>query len=55
MLRNAFKEQQMIAPIIKKDIVHVATEETTKAIIQDLEDDLYGILVDETSDVSCKE
>ncbi|XP_050211757.1 uncharacterized protein LOC126661918 [Mercurialis annua] len=55
VLHNAPRNQKMIAPSIQKDIVHAAAKETTKAIIDDLEDDYFTILVDECRDVSCKE
>ncbi|XP_021756932.1 zinc finger MYM-type protein 1-like [Chenopodium quinoa] len=55
VLNNAPKNLQMTAPSIQKDIVHACAKETTKAIIEELGGDLFGILVDESSDVSVKE
>ncbi|XP_050207452.1 uncharacterized protein LOC126656872 [Mercurialis annua] len=55
VLHNAPGNQKMIASSIQKDIVHAAAKETTKAIIDDLKDDYFAILVDECRDVSCKE
>ncbi|XP_048502700.1 uncharacterized protein LOC125498518 [Beta vulgaris subsp. vulgaris] len=46
---------QMLAPSIQKDIVKACAVETTKVIIEEFGDDLFGILVDESSDVSTKE
>ncbi|CAN1164333.1 Zinc finger MYM-type protein 1, partial [Linum perenne] len=40
---------------VQTDIVHAIAAETTKAIINDLGDDLFTILVDEARDVSIKE
>ena len=45
----------MICPTIQKDIVEACAKETTKAIIEDLDGDYFGILVDESNDVSHKE
>ncbi|XP_058753516.1 uncharacterized protein LOC131626697 [Vicia villosa] len=45
----------MISPSIQKDIVKAASLETTKAILTDLGDELFAILVDESRDVSNKE
>ncbi|XP_015064753.1 uncharacterized protein LOC107009972, partial [Solanum pennellii] len=39
----------------KKDIVEACAKETTKANIEDLDDDYFGILVDESNDVSHRE
>ncbi|XP_031251509.1 uncharacterized protein LOC116109438 [Pistacia vera] len=43
------------ALVIQKDIVNVAANETTKAIISDLGDDIFSVLIDESRDVSIKE
>ena len=51
--RNALANQQMIAPSIQKDIVCAAAKKID-AIIRNLSDDLFGILIDESC-VSCKE
>lgn len=40
--------------MLQKDIVHVGVKETTKGIINDLRDNLFGILDDEFRIVSCK-
>ncbi|XP_019240751.1 PREDICTED: uncharacterized protein LOC109220742 [Nicotiana attenuata] len=45
----------MICPAIQKDIVDACAKEIIKAIIQDLDDYFFGILVDESKDISHKE
>ncbi|KAH0644611.1 hypothetical protein KY284_032495 [Solanum tuberosum] len=55
ILGNAPQNDMMICPTIKKDIVEACAKETTKAIIEDLDGDYFGILVDESKDVSHKE
>ena len=55
VLKNAPKNLKVTAPDIQKDIVHVIASETTCAIINDLGDDLFSILVDESRDISVKE
>ncbi|XP_015158660.1 uncharacterized protein [Solanum tuberosum] len=45
----------MTSPDIQKDIVNSCAKETVKAIIEDLNGDYFGILVDESKDVSHKE
>ncbi|XP_031272297.1 uncharacterized protein LOC116130726 [Pistacia vera] len=42
-------------PVIQKDIVNTAANEITKAIISDLGDDIFSVLIDESRDVSIKE
>ncbi|XP_060170777.1 uncharacterized protein LOC132601729 [Lycium barbarum] len=41
----------MTSPKIQKDIVSACAQETIKAIIDDLDRDYYGILVDESKDI----
>jgi len=55
VLKNALGNQIMTAPLIQKDIVNSAARETLEAIIKELGNDLFGILVDESGDVSYKE
>ncbi|XP_057790841.1 uncharacterized protein LOC131007949 [Salvia miltiorrhiza] len=43
------------APDIQSDIINAVAVETTKAIIMDIENDFFSILVDECRDVSVKE
>jgi Domain of unknown function (DUF4371) len=54
-LRNALRNLQMICPETQKDIVNVLVKEVLKVITDDVGDDLFGILVDESCDVSDKE
>ena len=54
-MENAPENHQLIAPKIQKDIVNAAALETTNAIITDLEDELFAIIVDEARDISNKE
>ncbi|XP_052621086.1 uncharacterized protein LOC111877426 [Lactuca sativa] len=55
VLKNAPKNSQMTCSSIQKDIVHAAAKETIKAIVKDIGDEIFAILVDESCDVSCKE
>ncbi|CAN1214972.1 Zinc finger MYM-type protein 1 [Linum perenne] len=55
VLENAPQNQRMTSPDIQKDIVHAIASAITKAIIKDLENDFFCILVDEARDVSIKE
>ena len=55
ILSNASGNQQMVSPMVQKDLVNAAAKETTKAIIEELNNDVFGILVDETRDISKKE
>ncbi|XP_060211806.1 uncharacterized protein LOC132639372 [Lycium barbarum] len=45
----------MIARSIQKEIMYACAKETMKAIVEDLNGDYFGILVDESKDVSHKE
>ncbi|XP_029144001.1 uncharacterized protein [Arachis hypogaea] len=53
--KNARENLKLRAPSIKKDIVRAAASETTKAIVNDLGDELFAVLVNETCDISIKE
>ncbi|XP_075075161.1 uncharacterized protein LOC107759905 [Nicotiana tabacum] len=55
ILRHAPQNDMMICPTIQKEIVETCAKETTKAIIEDLGGDFFGILVDESKDISHKE
>ncbi|XP_070002157.1 uncharacterized protein [Nicotiana sylvestris] len=55
ILRHAPQNDMMICPTIQKEIVEACAKETTKVIIEDLGDDVFGILVDESKDISHKE
>ncbi|XP_059306217.1 uncharacterized protein LOC132057610 [Lycium ferocissimum] len=53
--KKAPKNNQLTSPHIQKDIINACKIETIKCIIEDLNDDHFCILVDESRDVSCKE
>ena len=55
VLQNAPENLKMTSPVIQKEIVHAAAIETTKAIITDMGNALFSIIVDEARDVSVKE
>jgi len=55
VLKRCRGNLKLVAPSIQKDIVKAASFETTKAIIADLKDDLFSILIDESRDISVKE
>ncbi|XP_009786661.2 uncharacterized protein [Nicotiana sylvestris] len=55
VLEHAPQNDQMISPIIQKDIVTACKIETTKAIIEELNGDYFALLVDESFDTSRKE
>ncbi|RID58618.1 hypothetical protein BRARA_F01907 [Brassica rapa] len=45
----------MVSPLIQKDIVHSFAEEVRQAILEEIGHDVFGLLVDESADVSHKE
>ncbi|XP_020972638.1 zinc finger MYM-type protein 1-like [Arachis ipaensis] len=53
--KNVRGNLKLRAPSIKKDIVRAAACETTKAVVNDLGDELFAVLVDEACDISIKE
>lgn len=55
VLRNAPGNNQMTSPKIQKDIVQCFAEELIKSIIDEIDHDVFGLLVDESADVSYKE
>ncbi|XP_059461871.1 uncharacterized protein LOC132190854 [Corylus avellana] len=55
VLDNALENHQMIAPHIQRDIANAAASETLDAILKDLGDSPFAILVDESHDISAKE
>ncbi|KAG5577803.1 hypothetical protein H5410_057937 [Solanum commersonii] len=54
-LENAPQNDTLTCPMIQKDIVNACGKETLKAIIGDLNGNYFGILVDESKDISHKE
>ncbi|KAL1347043.1 hypothetical protein AAHE18_08G229900 [Arachis hypogaea] len=55
IFKNARENLKLVAPKVQKDIVRATVSETTKVIIDDLGDDLFVVLVDDTRDISVKE
>lgn len=55
ILGNAPKNNQMTSPKIQKDRVSCFAEEVLKSIIGEIGDDVFALLVDESSDCSRKE
>ena len=55
VLDNALGNNQMIAPTIQKELINSYTKEITKLLIDEIGDDYFGILADESSNVSQKE
>ncbi|PIN17272.1 hypothetical protein CDL12_10074 [Handroanthus impetiginosus] len=53
--KNACKNVKLISHDIQKDVVCAAANETTCSIINDLGNDLFAILVDESRNISVKE
>ncbi|KAK1392016.1 hypothetical protein POM88_011072 [Heracleum sosnowskyi] len=53
--QNAPCNNQMTSPYIQKQMVNVCAVETTLAILHDIGDKLFTILVDESRDISVKE
>ncbi|KAI3516753.1 hypothetical protein L1887_15762 [Cichorium endivia] len=54
-LENAPKNNQVVSPKIQKDIAYCFSQEILKGILQEIGDDVFALLVDESSDVSKKE
>ena len=54
-LGNAPRNLKLSSPTIQKEIVQACARETLKAIIEDIGDEYFAILVDEFRDVSHKE
>ncbi|XP_015087076.1 zinc finger MYM-type protein 1-like [Solanum pennellii] len=55
ILEKAQKNEMMCSPSIQKDIVDSCAKETIKSILENLDGDYFGILVDESKDISHKE
>jgi hypothetical protein len=55
VLENAHENHQMIAEAIQKDIANAAASKTLDAILKDLAESSFAILVDESRDISVKE
>ncbi|KAM3245897.1 hypothetical protein P3L10_007664 [Capsicum annuum] len=55
ILEKAPQNDTLTCPMIQKDIVNACAKETLKVIIVDLNGDYFGILVDESKDISHQE
>lgn len=55
VLGNALENHKVTSPPIQRDIINAAAVETTNAIIMDIGNNFFSILVDECRDVSVKE
>ena len=55
LLKNAPENHKLIAPHIQKDVINACAVETINVIINDVKDELFSILVDESCDDSVKE
>jgi hypothetical protein len=55
VLENAHENHQMTALDVQKEIANATTIETLDAILKDLGDSSFAILVDESRDISVKE
>jgi len=55
VLKNSPKNNKLTSPRIQKELINCCAKETTKRIIDDLGDDYFTILADESSDVYQKE
>jgi hypothetical protein len=55
ILENALENHQMIAWAIQKDIANAATSKMLDAILKDLGESLFAILIDESRNISVKE
>ncbi|KAK1396284.1 Zinc finger MYM-type protein 1-like [Heracleum sosnowskyi] len=53
--QNAPGNNQMTSPLIQKEMANACATETTLAILKDIGDSLFTILVDESRDISVKE
>ncbi|CAM8879725.1 unnamed protein product [Rhodiola kirilowii] len=55
VFKKAHGNNQMISPMIQKDIVSCFSQEVICRIIEEIDNDVFALLVDECSDVSYKE
>ncbi|KAJ9536424.1 hypothetical protein OSB04_un000401, partial [Centaurea solstitialis] len=54
-LGNAKKNNKLTSPLIQKDIIDCFVKEVSKRICEEIKNNVFGLLVDESSDVSSKE
>jgi hypothetical protein len=55
VLKNAPRNLKLVAPSVQKDIVRACAEKTLQVIIEDIGNEYFAILVDESRDASHKE
>ncbi|XP_076906109.1 uncharacterized protein LOC143562079 [Bidens hawaiensis] len=55
MLVNAKKNNKLASPSMQKEIIECFAKEVTKIICKEIKDNVFGLLVGESSDVSLKE
>lgn len=55
LFKNAGKNHQMTSPKIQKDLCKACAQQTSKAIIKDIGNRKFAVLVDESRDASIKE
>ena len=55
VLNNAMENRKMIALEVHKDLIYACAMETTNAIIHEIGDEFFSILLDESRDISVKE
>uniref|UniRef100_A0A0D3A6F2 DUF4371 domain-containing protein n=1 Tax=Brassica oleracea var. oleracea TaxID=109376 RepID=A0A0D3A6F2_BRAOL len=55
VLKNAPGNNQMVSHPIQKDIVNCFPEEAINSIVQEMDNDVFALLVDESADCSMKE
>uniref|UniRef100_A0A0D3CXY0 DUF4371 domain-containing protein n=1 Tax=Brassica oleracea var. oleracea TaxID=109376 RepID=A0A0D3CXY0_BRAOL len=55
ILENAPGNNKMVSTEIQKDIVNAFAEEVVKSVIEEIDNGVFGLLVDESADVSDKE
>ncbi|XP_042374444.1 zinc finger MYM-type protein 1-like [Zingiber officinale] len=53
--QNAPGNNQMISPAIQKDLTHACASEITLSIIEDIGNNVFSLMVDESRDISVKE
>ncbi|XP_074586942.1 uncharacterized protein LOC141842851 [Curcuma longa] len=53
--QNAPGNNQMISPAIQKDLTHACASEITVSIIEDIGNNIFSLMVDESRDISVKE
>ncbi|KAI3702819.1 hypothetical protein L6452_28571 [Arctium lappa] len=53
-LENALRDSQMVVPSIQKDIVNCFAQVVLKPVLEEIGDDVFSLLVDESHDISRK-